>query len=75
MTAEPLRPETKEEELKSFLPTVGTVDLHLHCWLCNARTLETPQQAASAPVAETVLAVTSVGSVGMYTSRVDQVRV
>lgn len=62
----PEGPATKEEELKSLLLAAQTMDLKIHCLLCQFSSCGTSKHM-SAPVSEIHLALAAVGFVGMYT--------
>ena len=66
---------TKEEELKSLLTAVQTMDLHPHDWLCKLSTCRTSEQTMSAPAVKTGLALAAVDFVATYTWRLGQARV
>ena len=65
---------TKEEELKSLLAAVGTVDLQPHFWLCKLSACGVSKWM-SAPTAEMGLALVAVGFVGTYMWGLDQAKI
>ena len=66
---------TKEEELKSPLAAVRTMDLYPRNWLCKLSTYRTSEWTMNAPVAEMGLALATVDFVGRYMQGLGQARV
>ena len=66
---------TKEEELKSLLTAVQTMDLHPCDQHCKLSTCRTSEWTVHAPAAEMDLALAAVDFVGMYMWRLGQARV
>lgn len=64
-----------DREMKSLLAVVRTTEFHLCYWLPKFTTSEISERTASAPAAETGLALAAVGFVGTNTQRLSKARV